>query len=155
MQDTYASRFSKYFDRDVAQKAARSLSNGAEIEFHIHPTQEVFTFTKEKGKNTILERPASDPQLVFQVTAAAADAILSDESEDIGEIGVKIMKLVVSQDPDKKVSLQLKAGFLSLFSKGYFGIVTSGGSAFASFLASRGLNGMGAIKAAIKKLSQG
>ena len=52
----------------------------------------------------------------------------------------------------KKVSVKFKAGFLTLFSKGYLGILTAGGSQFASFLASKGLNGMGAIKEALKKM---
>ena len=34
--------------------------------------------------------------------------------------------------------------------KGYFGIITAGGSEFATFLASRGLNGISGLKDALK-----
>src|SRR6267142_638065 len=50
-----------------------------------------------------------------------------------------------STDANKRIAIQLKAGFLTLFSKGYFGVVTAGGAQFASFLATRGLSGMSAI----------
>ena len=146
----FAQRFSAYFDREVAKKAAKSLSDRSEIEFHVG--SEIFTFTKEGGKNVIKPSPAGDAQLVFTLTPGAAEAILNDTSDDVGAIGVHIAKMVVQHDPDKKVSVKFKAGFLSLFSKGYFGVLTAGGGQFASFLASKGLNGMGAIKDALKKM---
>lgn len=146
----YAERFSQYFDREVAQKAAKSLSDGAEMEFQVG--SEVFTFTKEGGKNAVKASKAGDPQLIFTMTPGAADAILADTSDDIGAIGVHIARMIVAQDADKKVTVKFKAGFLSLFSKGYLGVLTAGGGQFASFLASKGLNGMGAIKDALKKM---
>jgi hypothetical protein len=146
----YADRFSQYFGREVAQKAAKSLNNGAEMEFHVG--SEVFTFTKEGGQNAVKPSQARDPQLVFTLTPGAADAILADTADDIGTIGVNIAKMIASQDASKTVSVQFKSGFLSLFSKGYFGILTAGGSQLTAFLASKGLNGMGAIKEALKKM---
>ena len=146
----YTQRFQKYFDRDVAQKAAKSISNGAEIEFRVGA--EIFTFTKISGKNTIEARTARDPQLVFILTPSAADSILDHSSDDIGSIGVHISKMIASPEGDRKVSIQFKAGFLSLFSKGYFGVRTTGGSQLASYLASKGLNGMGAFKDILKKM---
>ena len=153
----FTSRFREYFDRPVAQQAAKSVSNGAEMEFQIRDgdaTVETFTFTKEGGKNAIRPAPAGSPQILFTLSPAAAEQILADPAADIGTIGVNIAKLIVSDDPAKKVGLKFKAGFLTLFSKGYFGVIGSGGSAFASYLASRGLNGMGAIKAAFKKMTE-
>jgi hypothetical protein len=147
---SYTERFSQYFDREVAQKAAKSISNGAEMEFHVG--EEVFSFTKQGGANKIRAGKAGDPQLIFTLTPGAADAILADPSEDIGSIGVHIAKLVCAHQPDQKISMQFKAGFLSLFSKGYFGVLSTGGSQLASFLASKGLSGMSAIKDVLKKM---
>src|SRR4051812_46939211 len=93
-------RFSTYFDREPAQLAARTLADGCEIQFDIAGSDgkvtESFTFTKENGKNKVLPSAASSPQLTFTVTPQAAEAILSDSSDDIGTIGVGIMRLVVS-----------------------------------------------------------
>ena len=151
---SFTDRFSSYFDRPVALQAAKSISNGAEMEFQIRKGDELletFTFTKAGGKNEILPSPAENPQITWTLTPSAAEEILADTTEEIGHIGVNIAKLIVSDDPERKVGLKFRAGFLALFSKGYFGIITAGGSAFASYLATRGLNGMSAIKAAFKK----
>ena len=153
---SYLDRFNVYFTREVAEKAAKSLSSGAEIEFQILDTDgkpvETLTFTRSGGKNVMVAGAAKDPQVTFQMPTQGADDILSDPTEDIGAIGVGIAKLIVSSDSTRRVSIKLNAGFLTLFGKGYFGVLTSGGTAFASFLASRGLNGTGAIKAAVKKM---
>lgn len=153
MESTYTSKFEAYFQRAVAQNAAKSLSDGAEIEFQI-PSLETFTFTKNNGKNVILSGPAKSPQLVFIVPQPSADLILSHPSEHIPEIGVHLVKLILSPDPQHKVELRIKSGLMSLLTKGYFGIITAGGTEFASFLASRGFNGLGAIKEAIKRLKK-
>jgi hypothetical protein len=153
---TFANRFSAYFDRKVAQKAANSIADGAEVEIRIASSDgrviEIFTFTKEQGKNHIHSSNAKNPQLVFSMTPDAAEIILSDVTEEIGAIGVGIAKLVVTADANRRVSVKFKAGFFTLFSKGYFGVLSAGGSSFASYLASQGFNGIGAIKSTLKNL---
>jgi hypothetical protein len=72
-------RFSTYFDREVAQTAAKSLSNGAEMEIRVG--DEKFTFTKKSGKNTIVSGPAREPQLIFTLASQAAEEILAFESD--------------------------------------------------------------------------
>jgi hypothetical protein len=156
MATTFSDRFSTYFDRPVSQAAAKSLVDGAEIQFQILDSErkplETLTFTKKDRKNCVVPGPASKPQLTFELTQAAAESILNDASDDIGAIGVNIAKLIISQDPEKKASIHLKTGFLGLFSQGYLGVIAAGGGAFAAFLASRGLSGMSGIKEALKKL---
>lgn len=146
---SFTERFTSYFNRDVAKLAAKSIGNDAEIEIRVG--DEALTFTKKSGENTVLPGPARDPQLVFTLAPRAAEAILSHPSDDIADIGVQIAKLVISKDPEQRVSVQFKAGFLTLFTKGYFGVLTVGGARFASFLASQGLSGITAIKAFLAK----
>lgn len=152
----YLESFRAYFDRPVAQDAARPLSNGIEIELRIRESsgseQLVLTFTKESAKNIVKQGAARDPQVVFTLTPAAADTILADSGQDIGTIGVGIAKLIVSTDPERKVAVSLRTGFMNLFSKGYFGVIAAGGAHFAAYLASKGLSGMGAIKDTIQKM---
>lgn len=150
----YTERFRSYFDQEVAQRAAQSLSNGVEIEFEIStlPQSEKFTFTKTSGKNEVRPGSAKNPQLVFRMPVKAADEVLSSGGADIGSIGVQVAKLIVAHEANRKISMQLKAGFFTLFSNGYFGVLKSGGAAFGSFLASRGLNGLDGVKTLIKKL---
>src|SRR4051812_2497466 len=139
----YLLKFTAYFDRAASKAAAKSLANGAEIEFrvaadHDSAPTDTFTFTKIDGQNRVVAGAARNCQLIFTLTPEAADKILGDTSEDVGEIGVHIMKLIVSTDPKCRVWLKIDAGFFALFTKGYFGVMTAGGGAFASFLASRG-----------------
>ena len=153
LNETMIQRFRVYFDREVAQKAAHSLSNGVEVEIELtgeHP--EIFTFTKAAGKNQIKDGSASSPQLILKIPPQAAELILNDPANEVGTIGVTIAKLVISSDPERRIRISLKAGIFSLLTHGYLGVVTSGGAQFATYLASRGLNGMGAIKDALKRL---
>src|SRR5262245_55542535 len=130
---SFRERFQAYFEREVAAKAAGPLANGIEIELRVAEhgqeatSDDVFTFTKSGGKNVLKAGAASDAQVVFTMTPQAAEAVMNDPAEDIGHLGVGILKLVVSTDANKRISLKLKAGFLTLFSKGYFGVVTAGG----------------------------
>jgi hypothetical protein len=145
-------RFSAYFSRPVAQAAAASLSEGAEMEFRIPLAdngEEIFAFRRQGGRNEIRSGPAAAPQVSFRVPLRAAENILAETSEEIGEIGVHILKQLLSGDPETRVRFKIRAGFLGLWSKGYFGVVAAGGTKFASFLASKGLTGIGALKDAL------
>ena len=159
--ETLTDRFSSYFGGSVAQDAAKSIANGAEIEFQVQgpsgQVSETFTFTKKVGKNAVVPGPARDPQLLFTMNEQAASGILEFQSELIGEIGVHIAKMLFTSkmktaaEPGERLEIHFKAGVLTLFSKGYFGVLTHGGAQFASFLASQGLNGIGAIKSVLSK----
>ena len=164
--DTISQQFQEYLTQPIAEQAAKSLADGVQIEFCImtpknpsllnEPEQivEVFTFTKKGRKNQILFQAAEHPELVFTLTPNAATEILKNPSKDIGEIGVSIAKLIISKDENTKISIKLRSGMLGLFTKGYLGVITSGGVSFASFLATRGLSGMSAIKDAIGRMKQ-
>ncbi len=147
---SYTEKFRHYFDQPVAEKAASTLANGIQIELSV--AGETFTFTRKGGKNQLLNGSAADPELIFTMTPGAADEILAETSEEIGTVGVKILKLVISSDANRRVAVKFKAGFLKLWSKGYFGVLKSGGSQFAAQLSALGLSGMDAIKAALGKL---
>jgi len=155
---SYVQRFGRYFARDVAEKAAKTLADGAEMEFCIESSDgtrlETFSFIKSQGSNQCRPTSAASPQLVFRMTPLAAEAILEDPSEEIGIIGVHIAKWIVSPDANKKVHIQFKAGFLTLFNKGYWGVITAGGTDFATFLASKGLSGIGALKNVLSKFKK-
>lgn len=152
---SYEQRFSAFFAREVAQKAAASLVNGAEIELRItalgEEPDQVLTFTRVRDRNEIVAGAPKSPQVAFTLSPSAADAVLSIDSTEIGEIGVQIAKLILAPDPTRKIGLKIHAGILSLITKGYLGVIAAGGASFASYLASKGFNGMGAIKAALGK----
>ena len=147
---SFEKRFSTFFERPVAERAAAPLSVGAEIELKIGE-EETFTFTRVGGKNGIRSGAARSPQVTFRLTAPAAERVLSIQSDDIGEIGVEIARMILSPEPGAKVGIQIHAGLFSLVTMGYLGVIAAGGASFASYLASKGINGASAIKAALGK----
>ncbi len=160
----YTERFTAYFERDVAQKAAHSLSDGVRMGFHIceaHSNSTVlesFTFFREAGLNRVIAAPSPQGALLkseidFHLPKASAELLLKDSTEEIAQIGIAVVKLILTTDRERRISVRLGAGFITLLRKGYFGVLTSGGSELASFLARNGLSGMNGIKAALKKMT--
>ncbi len=157
---TFASRFSAYFQTDVAKAAAAPLSNGVEIELRVQAPEnsgplEVFVFTRKLGQNTIEIRAASKPQIAFTLSPASAEKILDHHSDDIAEMGIFLLHLLTASDANERISFKMKAGFFTLFGLGYFGVIKLGGASFASVLASKGISGIHAIKALLKKATGG
>ena len=159
---TFRDRFAAYLNRPVALAAAKSLKNGAAIELKIlvsgaeqAPEVERLMFYRESGENRVADAHSldvpGDPQLRFSIPQAAAEELLTHPSDELGATGVQILKLILSHETDKKIGFKIEAGFLSLWSKGYFGVLTEGGKDFWAFLASKGLNGMEAVQAVLKK----
>lgn len=147
--EAFGPRFEAFLTSQVASQAAKSLSEGVEIEFKIE--SEVFYFKRLKAGNTVQMGPSAKPEVVFTLTPRAANSVLEESSTtDIGGIGVKIAKLIVSSDPNHKIWVKLHTGLLGFVAKGFLGVIATGGSAFAGFLAERGLNGLDAIKTAIR-----
>jgi hypothetical protein len=145
----WSERFETYFSQEVAQRAAESLSNGIEIQLEVDG--EFLTFTKADGKNQIIEGKSKSPQLEFIIPRMAAETILNSPAQKVGEIGVEICKLIVSQDPTQRIQVKFKCGFFTLFSMGYLGVLKTGGAELATFLASKGLGGIDAIKKVLNK----
>lgn len=158
---TYCPKFREFLSQEIALKAAKPLSEGVEIGFIVQEAGnlgqsgneiEQFFFKKTRKEPAVSEGPAPSPELCFYLTPMAAQEILDNPSTDIGEMGVRIAKLIVSSDPNLKIKIKLKTSVFGLFAKGFFGVIATGGSSFAAFLASRGLNGLDGIKSAIKGL---
>ena len=63
--------------------------------------------------------------------------MLANPSGEIAEIGVLIMKLIVAGDDQNRIRMTVRAGFLNMMTKGYFGVLTTGGAGVATYLASR------------------
>lgn len=144
-----------FVDSDLSKKAAGSIRNGREIGLEITRktgTAEQYTFTKEGGRNVLREGAASSPDVIFVLPEVAANELVTKDFATIGQVGLHIFEKILSNDPDQKIQIRLKAGVLSLVTGGYFGVLTSGGSDVAKFLASKGLGSMGRLKDAVSKL---
>ncbi|MEK7691806.1 MAG: hypothetical protein AAB425_12370, partial [Bdellovibrionota bacterium] len=113
-KETILDQFERYFTRDIAEEAAKSIGTGAFINFHIHgktlktdPTH-IFCLTRSGRQNHMLTPSAPECELEFRMTESAARELLADKSDTIAEIGVNILKLIFSKDETKVVQIQIK-----------------------------------------------
>ena len=141
-------------DSPLAQRAAESIRNGREIGLTVKTGAhiEAYTFVKDGGRNVIRQGAPLSPDVVFTLPEAALKDLLTRNFNTIGQVGLHIFEKILSNDPNQKVQISLKANILSLVTGGYFGVLTAGGSEVAKFLATKGLGSMSKLRDAISKL---
>lgn len=140
-----------FFSREVSQKGTKPLKNGIEIEIHISDCRPL-TLTKQSGKVSLIEGQSSSPDMTFWIGKRGIHQLVSVQTEDIGEVGVAIIKLMISQDPELQLKSKVHIGTLQLVTHGYLGVLPLGGSTVMKFLASKGFSSIGKIKEAISQL---
>ena len=139
------------FGRDVCQRATKPLRDGVEILISVDASSP-FTLVR-KAKDTVIEdRVAIKPDMRLDVPPKALQQCLDLKTEEIGELGVEILKLMAHSDPDFRIRVKLHVGLFDFLLNGYLGILPLGGPTVMKFLASRGLTGIGKIKEAIARL---
>ncbi|NUM88534.1 MAG: hypothetical protein HUU37_04945, partial [Bdellovibrionales bacterium] len=70
----------------------------------------------------------------------------------IPSLGVFIFERIVVADEGRKIRFKVRAGVLSLWSKGYFSVLKAGGPEVASYLARMGFSSLGKIKSFIDQI---
>jgi len=140
----------KFFGRDVCQKATKPLSTGSEMAVEMGSAQ--FTLRREKEALIVVDAPCSKPDLSFTLSLEAIEALDAEPTEDVGEMGVVLLKQMVHSDPTHRMGAKVHIGIFDLLRKGYLGVLPLGGPAVMKFLASKGLTSMGKIKEAVQKM---
>jgi hypothetical protein len=140
----------KFFEeRPVCARAADPLRKNVEIGIVLNETTEC-TFFKEGDKPRFEMRPANSPDVVFYLSPDAVRSLVNDSSEDIGELGMNVVKNYLAGN----VKIKVKGSMISLLTNGYLGVIKSGGMSFAKFLASHGVTGLSKIKDIFQKMRQ-
>jgi hypothetical protein len=134
----------------LAQRAAASLKNGAQIALVVDGAR--YTFTKESGHNRLLDEPATKADMTFTIPGAAALELITRRFDSVGQVGLHIFEDVMSQDPQRKVEARFHCGFLTLMTSGYLGILSAGGADVAKFLGSKGFGSVSKLKDVIARL---
>jgi hypothetical protein len=140
-----------FFSLEVCQRATRPLKNGIEIAIHVDENSSL-TLTKQKGQTEIIEETPQKPDMTFWIGKDGVKELTSLETEDIGEIGVAIIKLMLSGDSKTRLKSKVHIGTLQLLTHGYLGVLPLGGPTVMKFLASKGFSSIGKIKEAISQL---
>jgi len=153
MDSEFETKLKTYFEEmPAAVDAATPLKDGVEIELVIEGHS--FTFKKESKKNRFMPGAPETPDVVFTLTKIAAEKIITSNAATVGEIGIDILKLIVSKDPSEKVRVASRVGPLTLIRNGYLNVIGKGGGTVAKFLAQHGLGSLGKIKNFISSIKQ-
>ncbi len=140
-----------FFDSPLSQKGTHPLKNGIEIGLNITDSAPL-TLTKSKGTILILEGSPKSPDMTFWIGKKGVRQLVEVETNDIGEVGIAIIKLMLAEDPEVRLKSKVHIGTLQLLTHGYLSIVPLGGSTVMKFLASKGFSNIGKIKDAISHL---
>lgn len=134
-------------NRPVAREAAQPLKKDVEIGIIIDGQIEC-AFFKELDIPRFERRPAKKPDAIFSITAQGVDQLVATQSEDIGELGITILKAYAH----KQVHIKVTGPLLNFVTRGYLGVISKGGITFSKYLASKGLTSLGKIKTVISEL---
>jgi hypothetical protein len=145
------SKLKSFFDRGVCQRATAPLRDGIELSVEVEG-EEPMTLSKMSGKTTVLNRRAEKPDMTFHVGPGAIDTLAATTTEDIGEIGVEILKLMAHESDDHKIRAKVHIGLFTLLSHGYLSVLPLGGATVTKFLASKGFSSIGKIKDGISRM---
>ncbi len=150
IEDHFAS-IQRFFERGVAQRATRPLRDGITIAIHLDGKGPV-TLTKQNGSAVVLKEVPQKPDMSFWIPGPGIQTLTAVTSEEVGEVGIEILKLMAHSDPAYRVVAKVHIGPFDLLRHGYFSVLPLGGPTFMKFLGNMGFNGIGKIKDAISKM---
>lgn len=144
-------QLAELFSRDVCTRATKPLRNGVQIAVTIGK-EGPFNLHKDGDKMAVSAEAPASPDMTFHLPERALNELASVHTEDIGEVGVAILKLMAHGDPKMRMSAKVHIGAFTLLRNGYLGVLPLGGPGVMKFLASKGLTNIGKIKDALGRL---
>lgn len=141
----------RLFERPVCVKGFGPIRKGVEIAVHLAGEGPATLGKSATGPEVRPSAPAK-PDMTFHVPAKALEELLKQQTEDVGDIGVAILKLMANGDPAYRIHAKVHIGAFDLLRNGYLGVLPLGGPAVMRFLSSKGFTGIGKIKDAIQRL---
>jgi hypothetical protein len=135
--------------KPASVKAIKHLKKGVEIGVVIGHQIECAYYNAD-GKPILEQRPANKPDVVFTIKPESVDILCKNEGNDVGDLGIAIIKEYLSGG----VRIKAPGSVLALSMNGYLGIIKEGGMTFAKFLAQHGVTNIGRIMTVIKNLKK-
>lgn len=142
-----------FFSSPQAQKTSATIRKGTEIAIQVEGLPSFCLKKDEQGLELLAQAP-SHPDLTFYL-GADTPALLSElRSEEITDLALSIFKLMVSDDPRKKIKVSVHVDFFRLINNGYFKVLAQGGPEVMRFLAEKGLGNFSKIKSIISQTKE-
>lgn len=151
-QDSFA-QLKEFFARDVCQKATAPLRDSVQISVEVEGEPPLI-LRKQGGRVEVVQGTAEKPDMTFHVGPQAPGVLLATTTNEVGEIGVEILKLMAHADPAYKIRAKVHIGLFTLLSHGYLSVLPLGGATVTKFLASKGFSSIGKIKDGISRLRE-
>lgn len=133
--------------KPASQKAIRHLKKGVEIGVVIGNQIEC-TYFQRQGSPCLEQRPAQSPDVIFYIKPESVDILAKEKGEDVGELGIAILKEYLSAG----IRIKAPGSLFALTTHGYLGMIKEGGVTFTKFLAQHGVTNLSKIMSAIKNL---
>ena len=121
----------------------------------MHLEEQDFFFSRKNGQNALSREEEIPPDIHFWVREGTMRHLLGlaqDSQTGVGTMGIAIFEHIFTKDEERKIRFRVDAGFLGLWSKGYFSVLKAGGPEVASYLARFGYQGLNAIKEVLKTI---
>lgn len=135
--------------RKASATAMRHMKKGVEIGIVIGHQLECAYFQQD-GKPVLEKRPANSPDVIFHIKPESVDILCSLTTDDVGELGVAVLKEYLSGG----VRIKAPGSIWNITMNGYLGIIKEGGVTFTKFLATHGLSNITKIVSVIKDLKK-
>lgn len=142
-----------FLARDVVKKGLSPLKDAIEIGITVAGEPSV-TITKKQGKAALLSTPPKKPDLSFSIPPGALVTIKETDTDDLGELGIRLFGMLTDPDPNKRMHPTLHIGPIGLLTKGYLATIPLGGATLMKHLATKGFGSLGAIKKALGRLRE-
>jgi hypothetical protein len=147
----------EFFTSDLANRAASPLSQRARIA--LHSDSEHWLFRREKQGN-VLEACGEEVEadVHFWLPPSSLSHLLecgAAKDATIGSMGMAVVQRMLTAEAGDRIRFRVESGFLGLWSKGYFSVLSSGGPELAKFLGAKGFRGLSAIKSALNSIRGG
>lgn len=137
-----------YFEaRPAARQALSALREGVEISVIIGGVIDCALF-QQNGQPIVEKRVANAPDVVFKIRPETVYVLNNQPSEDIGDVGVAILKEMLAGN----VSVSVPGSIFNIIKNGYLEIIRRGGARVSTFLATRGFSSVTKIIGLVKKI---
>lgn len=147
----FLEKITAYCERDVFQKGTKPLKEGVEIAIAVEGSDPI-TLLRTKEKTTVVATPPKKPDISVDLKSRSLEILTEQNTQDVGEVGITIVKLMMSGDAAEKIGVKVHVGIFDFVFHGYLGILPLGGPTFMKFLGEKGFSSISKIKDAISSL---
>jgi hypothetical protein len=134
----------------ACQKATAPLRVGSEIAVYIDK-QPPLTLRRTKTQLEVVTETTAKPDMTFTLPSKALKGLLENASDDIGEMGIALIKLLAQPQAEDRMQAKVHIGALELFLRGYLNVLPLGGPSVMKFLAAKGFSSLSKIKEGISR----